>query len=118
MFVSELRKQKVLFASVDALALVAAAWCALTIHDPSDAMHHRLEANAAGLTLLGLVVLACCILIFRWLDLYRMRGGGWAEMLTVCRANFFAALLAIAVAFLFHLDLSRITTLMVFPLAV
>jgi exopolysaccharide biosynthesis polyprenyl glycosylphosphotransferase len=118
MFLKELHKQKVLFASIDALALVLAAWCALTIHDPSDAMRHRLEGNAAELTLVSLAVLACCILIFRWLDLYRMRGGSMAELLAVCRANFFGTLLAITVAFLLHLDLSRITTLLVYPLSV
>jgi exopolysaccharide biosynthesis polyprenyl glycosylphosphotransferase len=118
MFLNELHKQKVLFATVDALALILAAWCALAIHDPSDAMRNRLESNAAELTLVSLAVLACCILIFRWLDLYRMRGGGVAELLAVCRASLFGTLLAITVAFLLHLDLSRITTLLLFPLAV
>ncbi|SRR5579875_584727 len=118
MFLNELHKQKVLFAVADASALVLAAWCALAIHDPSDAMRNTLESNAAELTLVSLALLACCILIFRWLDLYRMRGGGMAELLAICRANLFGTLLAITVAFLLHLDLSRITTLLVYPLAV
>ncbi len=118
MFVNELRKQKVLFASVDAAALILAAWCALVIHDPSHAMRHRLMQSPAGVILVGLLVLGCWILIFRWMDLYRMRSGGLAELLAVCRANAIGALLAITVGFLFHLDPSRITTLLTYPLAV
>ncbi len=118
MFVSEVRKQKVLFASADAAALILAFWAALAIHDPSHAMRERLLANPAELVLGGMAVLACWILIFRWLDLYRMRSGGVSETLAVCRGNALGALLAITVGFLAHLDVSRITTLLTYPLAV
>ena len=118
MFVTELRNQKVLFASVDAIALVLAVWAALAIHDPSHAMRSHLLAKPAELVLIGGAVLACWILIFRWLDLYRMRGGGMAEVLAVTRGNALGALLAITVGFLIHLDISRITTLLTIPLAV
>ncbi len=118
MFVTELRKQKVLFASVDAGALILAGWAALAIHDPSHTMRIKLLAKPAELVLVGSAVLACWILIFRWLDLYRIRGGGMAEALAVSRGNAVGALLAITVCFLIHLDVSRITTLLTFPLAV
>jgi exopolysaccharide biosynthesis polyprenyl glycosylphosphotransferase len=118
MFVNELRKQKFLFAFGDAAALILAVWAALLIHDPSHAMRERLLANRAELVLVGSAVLACWILIFHWLDLYRMRNGGLGEALAICRANAFGALLAITVGFLMHLDESRITTLLTYPLAV
>jgi hypothetical protein len=118
MFVNELRKQKVLFASVDAVALVLAAWGALAIHDPSRAMRDKLLANPAAMVLDGSAVVACWILIFRWLDLYRMRGGGRTEAPAVCRGNVFGALLAIIAGFLMHQDVSRITTLLTYALAV
>lgn len=118
MFVNELRKQKVLFACVDALALVLAAWGALAIHDPSHSMRDKLLANPAALVLVGFALLASWILLFRWLDLYRMRNGGLAEALAVCRGSALGALLTITVGFLMHLDVSRITTLLTYPLAV
>jgi exopolysaccharide biosynthesis polyprenyl glycosylphosphotransferase len=118
MFVTELRKQKVLFASVDAVALILAGWAALEIHDPSHTMRDKLLSYPAELVLVGSAVLTCWILIFRWLDLYQMRCGGVAEALAVSRGNAMGALLAIIVGFLIHLDVSRITTLLTFPLAV
>jgi exopolysaccharide biosynthesis polyprenyl glycosylphosphotransferase len=118
MFVNEVRKQKFLFASVDAAALVVAGWAALQIHDPSSSMRNWLLAHPAELVLVGGIVLACWILIFRWMDLYRMRGGGLFETLAVCRANALGALLAITVGFLAHLDISRITTIISYPIAV
>jgi len=118
MFGDELRKQKYLFASVDAAAVLLAVWGALAIHDPSHTMRDKMLADPAALVLVGSGVLACWILIFRWLDLYRMRGGSIDEALAVCRGNAFGALLAITVGFLTHLDVSRITTLLTYPLAV
>jgi exopolysaccharide biosynthesis polyprenyl glycosylphosphotransferase len=118
MFINEFRKQKVVFASVDAAALIVAVWGALAIHDPSHTMRHKLLATPATLILVGSTVLACWILIFRWLDLYRIRAGGMSEALAVARGNAFGALLAITVAFLMHLDVSRITILLIYPLAV
>ena len=81
-------------------------------------MADRLLANPAALALVGLAVAAAWILIFRFLDLYRMRGGGLAEALAVCRGNAVGALLAITVGFLMHLDISRITTALTYPLSV
>jgi len=118
MFVGELRKQKVLFAVADAVALLLAFWAALPIQDPSGSMREKLFARPAELVLVGSAVLGAWILIFRSLDLYRMRCGGIAEALTVCRGNALGALLAITVGFLTHLDISRITTLLTYPLAV
>ena len=118
MFVNELRKQKVLFAAADAAALVLALRAALAIHDPSGTMQDRLAANPAALVLIGSAVLGAWILIFRSLDLYRMRGGSLAEALAICRGNALGALLAITVGFLMHLEISRITMLLAYPLAV
>jgi exopolysaccharide biosynthesis polyprenyl glycosylphosphotransferase len=118
MFGKELRKQKILFAAVDAAALMAAVWAALVIHDPSHGMRERLMAHPSAAVLISSAVLACWILIFRWLDLYRMRSGSLAEVLAVCRGNAWGALLAITVGFLFRMEVSRITTVLTYPLAV
>lgn len=44
MFVSELRKQKVLFAAADVIGLMIAYWAALAIHDPSNRMTDKLPS--------------------------------------------------------------------------
>lgn len=118
MFVSELRKQKVLFAAADVIGLMIAYWAALAIHDPSNRMTDKLLSNPAALMLVGLAMATAWILIFHFLDLYRMRSGGVAEALAVCRGNAVGALLAITVGFLMHLDISRITTILSYPLSV
>src|SRR5271155_5142169 len=118
MFVSELRKQSVLFAAADAIGLMIAYWAALAIHDPSHRMAAKLLSDPAALALVGLAMATAWILIFRFLDLYRMRSGGVAEALAVCRGNAVGALLAIIVGFLMHLDISRITTALTYPLSV
>ncbi len=118
MFVSELRKQSVLFAAADVIGLMIAYWLALVIHDPSHRMADKLLSNPAALALVGLAMATAWILIFRLLDLYRMRSGGIAEALAVCRGNAVGALLAITVGFLMHLDISRITTVLTYPLSV
>lgn len=115
---SELRKQKVLFAAADAAALVLALRAALAIHDPSGVMLDRLAANPAALALIGSALVGAWVLIFRYLDLYRMRGGSLAEALAVCRGNAIGALLAVTAGFLMHLEISRITMLLAYPLAV
>jgi hypothetical protein len=81
-------------------------------------MHEKLLARPAELVLVASAVVGVWILIFRSLDLYRMRGGGIGEALAVCRANAFGALLAITIGFLMHLDISRITIALTYPLAV
>jgi exopolysaccharide biosynthesis polyprenyl glycosylphosphotransferase len=118
MFVDEQHKQKVLFAGTDAAALMAAACAALAIHDPSHAMRHHLLADLPALVLVASALLAGWILIFRWMDLYRMRGGGMAETVALLRANAAGALMVIMVGFLMHLDASRITAVLIYPLTV
>jgi len=118
MFVSELRKQKMLFAAGDAAALVLALRCALAIHDPSGTMYDRMLADPPALVLVGAVLLASWILIFRSMDLYRMLGGGIAEALAVCRANAIGSVPGITVSFLMHLDISRITAVVAYLLSV
>jgi exopolysaccharide biosynthesis polyprenyl glycosylphosphotransferase len=118
MFVNELRKQKVIFALADAAAVVLALWSALAIHDPSHAMRQRMLAEPAALALGLLAVLAIWIMVFRSLDLYRLRGGGMAEALAIAEGSGIALLLAIALGFAMHLDVSRITAALAYPLSV
>jgi exopolysaccharide biosynthesis polyprenyl glycosylphosphotransferase len=118
MFVSEIRKQRMLFGIADAIALVLAFWGALAIHDPSHTMRDRMLANPPALILVGWALLMAWTLVFRSLDLDRLRGGSMAEALAIARGNAIGVLLAITTGFLMHLDVSRITAAVAYPLSV
>ena len=110
MFAGELRKQKALFAAVDAVALLNAIGAALAIHDPSHAQETRLLGTDGRLLFLGVVaVVAGWVLVFRACDLYRMRAGGVKEAAAVVRGCTYAAVLSLIAGFFFHFDGSRLT---------
>jgi exopolysaccharide biosynthesis polyprenyl glycosylphosphotransferase len=118
MFTSELRRQKVVFAAADTVALIAAFAAALTLHDPSNAMARRIQGDPTS----GIVAAVACVGlwlgVFRANDLYRMRNGGLRELLAVTRACAIAALLTLMGVFLAHLDASRITVVLACILSV
>src|SRR5260370_14437766 len=112
MLAGELRKQKGLFAAVDSLALLVAFAAALLVHDPSDAMLHKMLAADWTLVLdgaAGLVVL--WVLVFRACDLYRMRAGGAKESIATVKACSVASLLTLGFLCVVHEqgDVSRLT---------
>jgi exopolysaccharide biosynthesis polyprenyl glycosylphosphotransferase len=110
MFAGELRKQKALFAAVDALALLGAFGAALAIHDPSHAQEVRLlEVDPRWLLLGVAAVVAIWILVFRACDLYRMRAGGLKEAAALIKACSIAAVLTLLAGFFAHLVVSRLT---------
>jgi len=119
MFASELRKQKVLFAIADTIALFGAFIFALSLHDPSNGMESRLLAAdplllATGTTL----VVGLWMLVFRACNLYQLRNGGIREGIAIAKACSVASLLTLGLVFLAHIQVSRITMLVGFVLSV
>ncbi len=118
MFAGELQKQKAVFAAADTIALFLAFSAALMLHDPGGAMEVRLTRTGAGLLVPSAVLLAVMWLaVFRACDLYRMRNGGLKELEAVVRGSTIAALLTVLAGFLAHLDLSRLTVLVGYAMA-
>ena len=120
MFAGELRKQKVFFATVDAIALTAAFATAIRLHDPSGTIEARLTAPPQPLPAIGLAaVVALWILVFHASDLYRKRNGGKGEDLAIIRACSMAAALTLLAFFLGHVrDVPRLTIMLAFALSV
>ena len=119
MFASELRKQKVLFAIADMIALFGAFILALSLHDPSNGMESRLLAAdplllATGTTL----VVGLWVLVFRACNLYQLRNGGVKEAIAIAKACSIATLLTLGLDFLAHIQVSRIAVLIGFVLSV
>src|SRR5215469_7139643 len=119
MFAGELQRQKALFAACDGLALMAAFATALMLHDPSGAMEGRLLRGNPALLCLNVLAIVCLwVMVFRACDLYRMRNGGLHEFAGIVRGCSFAALLTVAVGFLVHVDVSRITVMLGYLLSI
>ena len=110
MFAGELQKQKALFAAADGIALAAAFFGALAAYDPSSSLANRLLDTDPWVLCFGVVVMAgVWLVVFRACDLYRMRTGGLKEGVAVIRACSIAAIVALMLAFVAHIQLSRLT---------
>ncbi len=119
MFAGELRKQKVLFAISDTIALFLAFATALSLHDPAGGMHARLFAAGPAVMLTAFLALAgLWLAVFRACDAYDIRSGGLKEILRISKACAIASLLTLAADFLIHVDLSRITVVTAFLLSI
>ena len=118
MFVSEVRKLKMLFAIGDVAALAGSFVCALAIHDPSGSMRERMWGNPTDVILGWAVAAVIWILAFRVLDLYRPRGGDIEELTSIAKGSAVAALITIAIGFLTRLDLSRETVVLAYALSI
>ena len=110
MFAGELRKQKALFAASDCTALLGAFAIALYLHDPGRAMETRLlKADPPLLGAETLFFVSLWIVVFWATDLYRQRSGRPAEWLAIAKSCSIATLLALLLAFLASIHISRIT---------
>ena len=119
MFASELRKQKVLFAVADTIALFGAFIFALSLHDPSNGMESRLlAANPLLLATGTTLVVGLWVLAFRACNLYQLRNGGVKEAIAIAKACSIASLLTLGLDFLAHIQVSRITVLIGFVASV
>ena len=109
MLAQEQRRQKVLFAVFDALAVAGAFSFALSLHDPAHAMAARLwHAKPSALALGVLVLLTIWLASFRHFNLYRVRGGGWPQTAALLKAGTCASIFTLIAVFLSHLDFSRL----------
>jgi exopolysaccharide biosynthesis polyprenyl glycosylphosphotransferase len=109
MFAGECKKQKVLFAIADIVALALAFTAALMLHDPDGALLADIE-NADPKTLAECIALAGAIWIcvFRAFDLFTMRNGSLKEAVAIGKACATAAGLMLLATFAFRFELSRI----------
>jgi exopolysaccharide biosynthesis polyprenyl glycosylphosphotransferase len=109
LFAGEQRKQKAIFAIVDACAILVAYRIALAIHDP-----HRLITTWLHHSNLPLVAAATLAVVFMWLlvfdfcDLYRLRNGGSSELLRIAKACAIATVLSLVLEYAAHLFLPRL----------
>ena len=119
MFASELRKQKALFAASDCATILGAFAIALYIHDPGGAIKTRLLRETPPLLGAGMLFfVSLWIAVFWATDLYRKRNGRPAEWLAVAKSCSLASLLALLVAFLASIHVSRITVIFAYLLSV
>jgi exopolysaccharide biosynthesis polyprenyl glycosylphosphotransferase len=118
MFDGELRRQKALFAAADQVALLGAFTLALELHDPAGAVLGRLRhAQPPQLDLAMIAVAFGWMLVFRAFELYRLRNGGSAETFAVIKACTVALFLPVLLSFVTHVQLPRLTLLLMLPVS-
>lgn len=119
MVTDDLRRQKVVFAATDALAVLAAFAAALRLHDPSAQVERHLRRMAAPMDgVLLVTTVAIWFLVFYSRDLYRMRNGGWREFRAIFKACSIATLLMLFSGFVTHVRPPRITVGIAYLLSV
>jgi FlaA1/EpsC-like NDP-sugar epimerase len=119
MFAGEFRKQKVLFAVGDSIALIGALATAFSLYDPSASMTRRLFSSGVPVIVATVITIwALWILVFRACNLYSIRSGGFRELLRIAKACTIAFLLTLGGDFLIHVQVSRITTVTAVALSI
>jgi exopolysaccharide biosynthesis polyprenyl glycosylphosphotransferase len=109
MFSGEFKRQKVLFAIVDSLALGVVAAGALAIYDPGDAMRRSIATANAHVLIEGSAISVIIWLgVFRAFDLYHLRNGGRKETFAIVKACAIAVCLIVLGSFWDHQEISRI----------
>jgi len=109
MFADECRKQKVLFAIADLIALALAFGGALALHDPDGAILAQIESAELD-TQYECIVLAGLLWVgvFRAFDLFTMRNGSRKEAVAIVKACSIAASLMLLAEFALHVQISRV----------
>ena len=109
MFAGECRKQKVLFAIADLIALALAFAGALALHDPGGAILAQIESAELD-TQYECIILAGLLWIgvFRAFDLFTMRNGSRKEAIAIVKACSIAAGLMLLAEFALHVQISRV----------
>jgi exopolysaccharide biosynthesis polyprenyl glycosylphosphotransferase len=109
MFAGECKKQKVLFAIADVIALALAFAIALMLHDPDGAILATLESadldTQAECVILAAVLWVC---VFRAFDLFKMRNGSRKEAIAIVKACSVAAGLMLLTEFAVKIEISRV----------
>ena len=116
MFASERRRQKALFASVDATAVLSAFGIGSVLerwaHTAQIHSSTNLQLIAAG----ALVVL--WVRVFHAFDLYRFRNGGVNELFDIIKACAFAAALTLSLGYITHFYVHRVVMSVGFLLSI
>ncbi len=109
MFAGECKKQKVLFAIADVIALTLAFAIALMLHDPDGAILAHLEGvDPQTLIECGIVVGLLWVGVFRAFDLFKMRNGSRKEAIAIVKACSVAAGLMLLTNFAVNAQISRV----------
>ncbi len=110
MFAGEQRRQKSIFAIVDAVAILVAFRAALALHDPHHLMTTWLhQANASLVYGAAIVSVGMWLLVFHACDLYRLRSGGVRELAHIVKACMIATALSLLLCYFAHLyEVSRL----------
>jgi exopolysaccharide biosynthesis polyprenyl glycosylphosphotransferase len=109
MFADECKKQKVLFAIADVIALALAFAIALMLHDPGGAILTQIESADLD-TQCECIILAglLWVVIFRAFDLFKMRNGSRKEAIAIVKACSVAAGLMLLTEFAVKIEISRV----------
>ncbi len=110
MFAGEQRRQKAIFAIVDAIAILIAFRGALALHDPYHLMTARLHQANPSLVYGAIIVLVgMWLMVFHACDLYRFRSGGVRELAHIVKACMIATALSLLLGYFAHLtDVPRL----------
>jgi exopolysaccharide biosynthesis polyprenyl glycosylphosphotransferase len=109
MFAGECKKQKVLFAIADVIALALAFAIALMLHDPDGAILSTLESvDPQTLIECSIVIGLLWVCVFRAFDLFKMRNGSRKEAIAIVKACSVAAGLMLLTNFAVHAQISRV----------
>ena len=109
MFAGECKRQKVLFAIVDVIALALAFAIALMLHDPDGAILKNIESvDPQTLAECGIVAGLLWVCVFRAFDLFKMRNGSRKEAVAIVKACSVAAVLMLLTNFAAHVQISRV----------
>lgn len=102
MFSRELRRQGVLLAIIDSIALLAALWLAMKLRPPLNAFE---LARGGGPQLYAAAAFAVCawILVANVLGINRLRNAGLRELLAIGKASAVTTFLVLILEFLAHL---------------
>jgi exopolysaccharide biosynthesis polyprenyl glycosylphosphotransferase len=119
MFADECKKQKVLFAIADVVALALAFAGALALHDPDGAILAQIESadldtKCECIALAGLLWIG----IFRAFDLFKMRNGSRKEVIAIVKACSAAAGLMLLTEFAVHVEISRVAIVTFYALSI
>ena len=119
MFAGECRKQKVLFAIADVIALALAFAGALALHDPDRAILAQIESADLD-TKCECIILAGLLWIgvFRAFDLFSMRNGSRKEVIAIVKACSAASGLMLLTEFAVHVEISRVAIVTFYALSI
>ena len=116
MFAGEHRRQKAVFASVDAVAVLSAFGLGSLLERWAHATQPHANANLLLVAGGGLVLL--WIRVFHAFDLYRFRSGGLNELFGVFKASAFAAALTLLLGYIAHVYVHRLVMTVGFLLSI